>query len=119
MPEFEEEFKKYEEATGSLIKDGGVLPCQTCPFSSNASKMILVQSSEQDSLQTGISSLLNVLEAAEAMQSQVVSMPILSSFSRVHMAKHTIWWTIDFAHLLNPEWLKTIKIVTDDILFMD
>ena len=53
------------------------------------------------------------------MESGTVSMPLLSSFSRGHLAKHTIYWTIDFAHLLNPEFLKTIKIVTSDVLFYD
>ena len=43
LPNFDDEMKKHEEYTECTIENAGVLPCNACPITQNAEKMILVQ----------------------------------------------------------------------------
>ena len=114
LPDLDEELNRHEMFTEYTIKDGGVIPCRSCPVSEHADKMILVQSSEEESVEIGICSLLNILDAAEVMESGTVTIPLLSSFPPNIAACHMVTWAIDFAHTVKDESLKTIKLVCPD-----
>ena len=60
--------------SGYDIDDSGVIPCSHTGGLLSASQLILCQQSAEKDLQIGIASILNCLDAAEAMKTGAVSL---------------------------------------------
>ena len=75
-----------------------------------------MQSSKNPSLEAGICSVLGILDAAELMQAQTVSIPALSSFANDdEMAEHTVYHTIEFLHSIKDNnALSKVRLVSSN-----
>lgn len=114
LPNFAADLAVHDEKTGYSILDGGVIPCSTKSTLPNAEKLILVQSSKEPSLDAAVCSVLGILDAAEIMKAQTVSIPPLSSFANDdELAMHTVYHTIEFLHTIKDnEALSKVRLVS-------
>ena len=60
-----------------------------------------------------------MLDAAELMNSGIVTIPMLSSFPIDDMGPHMITWIIDYAHTIPEGSIKIIKLVTQDQFYFE
>lgn len=117
LPNFEADLKTHDELTGYSIEDGGVIPCSNKSTLPSAEKFLLVQVSAEPNLEAGVAAVLNILDAAELMTAQTVSIPALKSFfvDDNERAVQTIYQTIEFLHSIRDnKKLTTVRLFSDD-----